>query len=1392
MHIEHTNTRISGSKQQLSQSQQSIWMGQKLSPAAPLYNMAHTFELFGNISLPHFHKSFQLVIDHFDALRLVFGEDKNGLPYQVALEELNYESEFIDLEILNYSEPELDQLIDQKSQRQFELSEPLFESVLIKKGKDNFLWLLNAHHLIIDIASIQLIYSKTAHYYQKLQDGSTIRDEGRSFIDYLQYEQNFRINSSNKSYFDHWETKNKNLPTIAKLYGRSNENGSTDSVRIKIPFEQKQLDQILSLSKQETYRAISDDMSLFGIFSMLLFTYLYRVTKADSITVGSLTSNRPAQKFRNTAGLFIQLLPLNVPIDEEETFKTLHSKVRHSYLDLLKNAVPGAATPELNQGIGAVLNYIPTRFGTFGDTKAYMQWLDTGHIDKNHFVRLQVYNLNNKGLELHLDLNTSLLTTDQVKFASSHFKKITEAFLSDQERKIATVNLTGLEELNIIESIINPDHNQHDKRPVSLLEFLEVNAGTSPAITHEGQTLTYEELSIRSSQVANFLNEHGINRGDRVVVRLRRSIHFVVSMLGILKAGASYVPIPIDYPIERAKKIIENVRPSLIISEESDFDDDLDKSIPTINISAQPDFYSSYPQEFGITSIDPQDPAYIMYTSGSTGEPKGVIITHKSLLNYLLAAKNLYLGDRKAICPLFTSIGFDLTVTSLYLPLISGGCIHIYGEDDTGHDLSILKVVQNREINFIKLTPSHARLINSMDLSHLNIDRMIFGGEDLDAQLATSLQKKIGDKLQIYNEYGPTEATVGCIVKKFHLDESLTNSVPIGQTLANTQAYVLDKGLSPVPIGVPGELYVGGEGLAKGYWDRPKLTDTSFVQRPSNPSQLLYKSGDLVRLNNSGDLEYLGRIDQQLKVGGIRIEGTEIESLLALYPDIQQVVVDQYHQKEDRFSKPNQFCKKCGLPSNYPNIHFDENGICDLCSSFETYQKNVNHYFKDLEMLKVIMQDARARKRGKYDCMMLLSGGKDSSYALAQLVDLDLEVLAFTLDNGYISDEAKANIKTVVDALGVDHIYGSTQYMNEIFVDSLKRFSNVCNGCFKALYTLSTQKALDLGIPVIFTGLSRGQFFETRLTEELFRKKKFEIEDIDKIILDARKAYHRIPDAVSKYLNVSMYESDDVFDKVHFIDFYRYCDVSMNELMTYLRERLNWIRPADTGRSTNCLINDLGIFMHKKERGYHNYAFPYSWDVRMGHKKRDEAIDELNDEIDEKEIKDMLKEIGFPSDRDEVGPQKQLVAYYKSKNAISNEDLQAHLLKYLPPTVVPTNFVHVEEIPLSINGKVDLKALEALNERSVEDDVTYEPPESEIEEIIASIWCEVFQLDQVSIKHPFLTLGGNSLLAIRIISRINEQLHLNLSVTTVFQHDSIYKLSQHIESLIEKLIKQAQ
>ena len=284
--------------------------------------------------------------------------------------------------------------------------------------------------------------------------------------------------------------------------------------------------------------------------------------------------------------------------------------------------------------------------------------------------------------------------------------------------------------------------------------------------------------------------------------------------------------------------------------------------------------------------------------------------------------------------------------------------------------------------------------------------------------------------------------------------------------------------------------------------------------------------------------------------------------------------------------------------------------------------------------------------------------------------------------------------------------------------------------------------------------------------------------------------YHRESDAVKELLNVSAFEDDAVFEKVQFVDFYRYSDVRLEDLLTYLDTKIGWVRPTDTGRSTNCLINQVGIYVHKKEEGYSNYAFPYSWDVRLGHKKRQESLEEINEVIDEHEVHRIMDEIGYDRSEKE-GPQgEKLVAYFTGNPEISVNGVKDYLSEKLPSYMVPVIFKHLEELPLTKNGKVDKKALENLNSVQLNMGTPYIAPRNDIEELLEEIWKEVLQLKKVGVHDDFIGLGGHSLAAIRVTARVNEEIGTDFPLNQIFERPTIATYATFIEETLTALLKE--
>jgi amino acid adenylation domain-containing protein len=382
---------------------------------------------------------------------------------------------------------------------------------------------------------------------------------------------------------------------------------------------------------------------------------------------------------------------------------------------------------------------------------------------------------------------------------------------------------------------------------------------------------------------------------------MEHSIEAVVAILGVLKSGAAYVPVDAATPEGRIAIILKDIssgtdgRPPVAITQAR-----LQSVIPP-NLAdifvLDADFGSILNQPLSAqpSAATSDGTAYIIFTSGSTGAPKGVEIEHRSLVNYIWWAARVYCSGERLAWPLFSSLAFDLTVTTLFTPLVTGGRVVVYLGDTGVQSLVVLKVIDDNAVDIIKLTPAHLAMIRDHNLESTRLRKFIVGGEDFKTELARDITKAIPHPIEIYNEYGPTEATVGCMIHRFDIDRDQSASVPIGVPAANAGIYVLSKVYQPTPPGIVGEMLIAGDGLARGYFNRPDLTNERFcmVTDPRDQFSMLrlYRTGDLARWNFEGRLEFLGRADHQVKIGGARIELGEIEARLLKHLHVSECAV---------------------------------------------------------------------------------------------------------------------------------------------------------------------------------------------------------------------------------------------------------------------------------------------------------------------------------------------------------------------------------------------------------------------------------------------------------------------------------------------------------------------
>jgi len=428
------------------------------------------------------------------------------------------------------------------------------------------------------------------------------------------------------------------------------------------------------------------------------------------------------------------------------------------------------------------------------------------------------------------------------------------------------------------------------------------------AVVFEEQQLTYDELNCRANQLAHHLQSLGVSPEVLVGICVERSLEMVVGLLAILKAGGAYVPLDPNYPKERLAFMLADAGVPVLLTQKRLVEDLHEHQAQIVCLETD---WGTFYEKNPVRDVTPSHLVYVIYTSGSTGKPKGVMIHHRALLNYVWWAKKQYVTEQIRHFPLFSSLSFDLTVTSLYTPLISGGTIVMYPEEVTAHGLAILDVIKDNAVDIVKLTPSHLALLKEIDLRGSRIKTFILGGEDLKCDLAKAIHNRFDGKITIYNEYGPTEATVGCMIYQFDPNRDVARSVPIGTAADNVQLYILNSHLQPVSIGTIGELFIAGDGVALGYLHRDDLTAKRFLPNPFKPGSIMYRTGDLAKWREDEMMEFLGRVDQQVKIRSFRIELSEIEAVLAKHPAVQQgvVIVWEVHQDDKRLAAyiiPNQ------------------------------------------------------------------------------------------------------------------------------------------------------------------------------------------------------------------------------------------------------------------------------------------------------------------------------------------------------------------------------------------------------------------------------------------------------------------------------------------------------
>nr|MDJ0636529.1 amino acid adenylation domain-containing protein [Xenococcaceae cyanobacterium MO_188.B29] len=912
-------------------------------------------------------------------------------------------------------------------------------------------------------------------------------------------------------------------------------------------------------------------------------------------------------------------------------------------------------------------------------------------------------------------------------------------------------------------------------------------------------TLTYGQLNDFSEALAWTLYRRGFRRGNIAAVMLERSVNTLVAIMGVLKAGGAYLPLDFSHPCRRNEKILNDSGATLLVttsqlicnSQNTRFKFE-DNQIVYLDLEdKESQSQSSFLKKQLPNFKKDTDLAYVMFTSGSTGEPKGVIIEEKNVINLVNSLEKTVFKDfyHSLNIAMVSPYIFDASVQQIFSSLLLGHTLFIVPEDVRLNGKKLVQFYNDNKIDISDGTPAHIRILDytlKITNQKLCVRHFLIGGEELRAEVIIEFLSKFDDSPpQITNVYGPTEC---CVDSSSYQIDLITikklGFVPIGKALSNISIYILNEQLQSLENGEAGEICIAGAGVGRGYINKKDLTEQKFIQNPFNSSEKLYKTGDIGRLLPDKNIQFLGRRDRQVKLRGYRIDLKEIES--ALYRYKNDSLANSKKERPEYTENQTQLviCEKCLLNSRYPGITF-ERGICSVCRQYEKYKKHFHSYFKSLTDFKALMKKAKTSKSSIYDCLLLFSGGKDSTYTLFRLLEMGFNVLTLTFDNGFISKTAFKNISRITNQFDIPHITCSTENMNEIFLESLNSDSTVCSGCFRALTLISNRVAKEKGINVIITGLSRGQILETKL-QPLLETGIDDLKEIDKRLSLHRKMYYFQNDKISNLLNIPIDES--LLENMYFLDYFQFDNSTVSEIKDYLSSQDNyWQKPQDTGLcSSNCRINDVGIFVHKTEKGFHNYAASLSWDCRLGLLKRNEGFKLLKEEVNSPVVDEILSQLKYIPKIENTKPIQNvavvlkqercrepfLCSYFVANSTVNINELREYLFKELPEYMIPARFIQVESLPLTNNGKIDFVSLSLMPGKNKFDNSIIDSI-SDTEQKLLGLWSKVLGQPSIGIDDNFFEVGGDSVSVTILISLVEKEFNVEFSIENALSTPTI-------------------
>ena len=883
----------------LSLGQQALWFLYQLAPESTAYNIMYAVSLKPNIDTAILEQAFTKTIARHPSLRSIY-KTEDGQPVQQVCQDLPVQ--FKVTQTSDLSQDYLDNWLAENADRPFKLEQgDLIRAHVLNRSSKNSLepeesiLLLVAHHIAIDFWSLDILMDDLCLLYQSIEQDTSISLPSLTikYRDYVRQEQSKLASPELEQQWDYWQQKLAgelpvlNLPTDRPRPPVQTYNGVSHYFTLTEELSQG----IRELAKKTGTTAYATVLAAFQVL-------LWRYTNQSELLIGCPMAGRIDPTLEKIVGYFVNPVVLRANLTGNPSFKDLISKTRQTLFEaldyqelpfpLLVKKLQPERDPSRSPLFQAALVWDRSRQGEDNSAEATRNELILDYVAMEQrgaeFDILLTLFDSGESLAGTWRYNTDLFATTTIERMAGNFQTLLEGIVANPERPITELPiLTKAEEHQLL---IEWNKTQTDYSQDKCIHFLfEAQVAKTPdavAVVFEEQQLTYQELNTRANQLAHYLQTQGVKPETLVAICVERSHLMVIGLLAILKAGGAYVPLDPNYPQERLVDILHDSQAPILLTQQ-----ELTAKLPQTSaqiICLNNNQALNQERENPVSDLRPSNLAYIIYTSGSTGKPKGVQIEHRSAVNLLNSIANQPGLTAADTVLAVTTISFDVAVPEIFLPLAVGAKIVVASSAVAADGHQLLRLLNTYQATFMHPTPVTWRLLLAAGWQGSKNLKMVSTGEAFPQELAAQLLPK---GAELWNLYGPTEITVWATGYKIEVENQ---PILIGRPLDNTQAYILDAQQQPVPIGVPGELHIGGAGVARGYLNRPELTAEKFIWQEQLNTRL-YKTGDLVRYLSDGNIECLGRIDNQVKVRGFRIELGEIESILAQHSDVSEAVV---------------------------------------------------------------------------------------------------------------------------------------------------------------------------------------------------------------------------------------------------------------------------------------------------------------------------------------------------------------------------------------------------------------------------------------------------------------------------------------------------------------------